>query len=156
MAAIASRADVSRQTLYRYYPDVDAVLLGVAELVASHDERFEAQVARQSDPATQLDLIVGTIIDSGDHNGYPSAALEATLPPQAREVLGRHRARIEQLLSAVLTTGIDDGQFRDDLEPSADARLILGLAAAADPDNGERAIALVHQLVDPQPKETST
>lgn len=84
MAAIASRADVSRQTLYRYYPDVDAVLLGVAELVASHDERFEAQVARQSDPATQLDLIVGTIIDSGDHNGYPSAALEATLPPQAQ------------------------------------------------------------------------
>lgn len=156
MAAIASTAGISRQTLYRYYPDVDAVLVGVAELVASHDEHFEARVMQQPDPATQLDLIVRTVIDAGGHGDDGSAALRAMLPPQARDVLSRHEARIQQLLTDVLTAGIDDGIFRKDLAPSADAPLILGLAAAATRDNSERAMTLVHRLVDRHPEENPT
>lgn len=156
MAAIASTAGISRQTLYRYYPDVDAVLVGVAELMASHDEQFEAILARQSDPASRLDLMVRTIIDAGGHGDASAAALRATLPPRGRDVLSRHEARIHALLADTLASGISDGTFRNDLEPSADAPLILGLATAADPNNPERAMTLVHRLVDDQPKENPT
>lgn len=156
MAAIASAAGMSRQTLYRYYPDVDAVLVGLAELIASHDEHFEAQVTQLQDPATQLDLIVQTIIDARGHGQSDSAALRATLPPQARDVLNRHEGRIQHLLATVLAAGINEGLFRHDLEPSADAPLILGLIAGANPGNSERAVTLVHRVVDRQPEENTT
>lgn len=154
MAAIASAAGISRQTLYRYYPDIDAVLVGVAEFVASHDEQFEAAVLQQADPRARLDVFVRTVILGGGHGKEGSESLRVTLPPRAREVLARHEDRIARLLAEILQAGIDDGAFRHDLRPSADAPLILGLVAAADPRNPERAIALVHRIVRPDPEET--
>lgn len=156
MAAIASAAGISRQTLYRYYPDVDAVLVGIAESVASHDGSFEAHVRQHASPATQLDVIVGAVARAGGHHDGRAAALRATLPPQAREVLARHEERTVQLLETVLRAGIDIGVFRADLEPSTDAALILGLAAAADPHNPQRAIDLVHRMVDQTEQEIPT
>lgn len=153
MAAIASAAGISRQTLYRYYRDVDAVLVGVAELIASHDELFEATVAEQRDPAAQLDLIVRTIVSVGGHGADGSATLRAALPPDAREVLTRHEIRIRQLLTNVLIAGVEEGTFRSELSPSTDAPLLLGLATAASPEHAERAVNLVHRLVDVQPEE---
>lgn len=149
MAAIANAADISRQTLYRYYPDVDAVLVGIAELIASHDDHLEIQVRAQPDPAAQLDALLRTVTDAGGHDN-PEAATLATLPPEAREVLARHEHRVTRLLIDVLQTGIDQGVVRADLEPSRDAPLILGLASAADPADRGRAIALVHRIIDPQ------
>jgi len=148
MAAIAAAANVSRQTLYRYYPDIDAVLVGVAELIASHDDRLEAQVLEQPDPAAQLDTFIGAVAHTGSHHTHESAALQTTLPPRAREVLARHEDRIVRVLVHVLKTGINAGVFRSDVEPSADAPLIVGLAAVADPTDPSRAVTLVHRMVD--------
>lgn len=149
MAAIAKQADVSRQTLYRYFPDVDAVLVGIAELIASHDETFERHVADQPDPRTQLDLIAATATNAG-HGQHDATTLRAMLPPAGRDILANHEARSHHLLASVLRRGIEDGSFLSNLEPDADAPLILGLLAAADPDEPERAIALVHRLVAAQ------
>ena len=156
MAAIASEAGVSRQTLYRYYPDVDAVLVGVAELLAAHDEAFAGAVGAQVDPADQLDLIVRSVAEAGDEHGPSATELRSALPPIAREVLSGHEARIHQLLADVLETGIDAGRFRRDLAPSTDAPLLLGLAAAAGTEGVDRALTLVHRLVDRSPKEHPT
>lgn len=154
MAAIATEAGVSRQTLYRYYPDVDAVLVGVAELIASHDDDLQAHVLAQPDPAAQLDALVHTVAGSSGHDGPDPAALRATLPPTARNVLTRHEDNVTRLLVDVLRDGMDRGVFSADLEPAADAPLILGLAAAADPAARGRAITLVHRIVDQQEKPT--
>lgn len=156
MAAIATASGVSRQTLYRYYSDVDAVLVGVAEFIASQDHRFEADVLQHPDPAMQLDAIVRTVAHAGSHDTQDSAALRSSLPPKAREVLAQHQDRILQVLEGVLRAGINDGVFRADIEPSGDAPLILGLATAADPAGPERALALVHRIVDPTSKEPQT
>lgn len=147
MAAIADEADISRQTLYRYYKDVDAVLVGVAELVTSHDQAFAQLTSEQPDPRSQLDLIANTTTGGG-HADHNTAALLAVLPPAGRDIIAQHQARTCDLLSDVLQRGIDDGSFRHDLHPRADAPLILGLLAAADPSKSERAISLVHQLVE--------
>lgn len=153
MAGIAAAAGISRQTLYRYYGDVDAVLLRVAELVAEHDDHFEATVLAQGDPNTQLDAFVNTIIHAGEHHAENPAALRATLPPSARMVLDRHEDRMVQIIAGVLKAGIDAGMFRSDLDPRADASLILGLVTAGTSANVERAVALIHRMVDPNHKE---
>lgn len=153
MSAIAKAADVSRQTLYRYYPDVDAVLVGIAELVASHDEDFEQFVAQEQNPRSQLDLIARTVAGRG-HSEHAAAALVAVLPPEGRDILAQHEARAARLLSEVLRRGVDEGSFRTDVDPVADPRLILGLLAAGDPDEPQRAISLAHRLVENQPKES--
>jgi AcrR family transcriptional regulator len=152
MAAVAEAADVSRPTLYRYYGDIDAVLAGVADLVASHDDLVADAVGREPDPAARLDLLLGMVAGAVDH-GTATTALRAALPPAAREVLSSHENRIRGLLAQTLADGGDSGAFRRDLSPEADARLILGLALAADPEDAHRAIALVHRLVDPTPRE---
>lgn len=156
MAAIARAADISRQTLYRYYADIDAVLVGIAELIASHDDHLEAHVLQQADPSAQLDVIIRTLAQAGGHRTRQAAAVRGTLPPRAREVLQRHEDRIVQLLAGVLEAGTRDGVFRSDVEPLTDAPLILGLAGAADPSAPERALDLVHRLVDANPQENTT
>lgn len=153
MAAIAAAAGISRQTLYRYYRDVDAVLVGVAELITHEHEQFEAAVAQAGNPAAQLDLILRTVAAAAGH-GDNAAALRAALPPDAREVLTDHEARLHQVLADVLTAGVEADLFRSDLAPSTDAPLILGLVtAAANADRARRAIDLVHRIVDRQPQE---
>jgi len=154
MAAIATAADVSRQTLYRYYPDIDAVLVGIAELVASHDDHLDAHVRTQPDPAAQLEALIQTVAQAAGHDNPDVAALRATLPPAARDVLTRHEDRVTRLLMDVLEDGMGRGVFRADLEPANDAPLIFGLAAAADPTNPERAITLIHRIVNPEESPT--
>lgn len=154
MAAIADAAAVSRPTLYRYYRDVDAVLTGIADLIASHDDLFEQTLTGEADPAARLDLILGAVTGAGDH-AATATALHAALPPNARQVLTRHESRIRRLLTETLDAGVDSGAFRRDLAPDADAPLLLGLARAADPGDARRAIALAHRLVDPTPQERS-
>lgn len=150
MAAVAEAAGISRQTLYRYCRDVDAVLVAVAQLIASHDDEFESVVADQPDPAGGLDLIARTVIAAGGHGAEQLRKLAAALPPAGREVVVRHEAGIRRLLSDVLQAGTADGSFRNDLDPDLDAPLILGLLTAADPDRPERALMLVHRLVGRQ------
>lgn len=150
MAAIATAADISRQTLYRYYPDIDAVLVGIAELIANHDEQLETHVRSQTEPTTQLEALIHTVAQAGAHDNPDLAALRATLPPQARDILARHEQRVTDLLADVLRHGIDRGDFAADVEPANDAPLILGLAAAANPANRERAITLVDRIVNPK------
>jgi AcrR family transcriptional regulator len=154
MAAIATAADISRQTLYRYYPDIDAVLVGVAELIASHDDHLDAHVRARPDPTAQLDALIHAVTAAAGHDNPGGAALVATLPPAARNVLTRHEQRITDLLAEILSNGIGQGAFRPDLEPARDAALVLGLAAAADPDDAERAVTLIHRIVDQQENPT--
>jgi AcrR family transcriptional regulator len=150
MAAVAAAAGVSRQTLYRYYRDLDAVLIGIADLIAAHDRDLDAHVRAQDDTTARLDALVTAVVGTAGHGDDVAAAIGAALPPEGREVLARHEARIEQLLVSILAEGRNDGTFRTDVDPTVDAALIIGLATAAHPDHLERAVGLVHRLVDPQ------
>lgn len=154
MAAVASAAGISRQTLYRYYSDIDAVVVGIAELITSHDDLLETRVRAQPDPAAQLEVLVHTVAQATGHDNPEVAAVRAALPPAARDVLARHEERVTTLLIAILRDGIACGVFRPDLEAADDAPLILGLAAAAGPTNSGRAVTLVHRIVDPEENPT--
>ena len=153
MAAIADAAGVSRQTLYRYYGDVDAVLVGIAELVAGGDADLEAALGGFEDPVARLEWMLDAVVGAGAHGDHTSVELRGALPPAARDLLAAHEGRVRDLLAGVLAEGIAAGVFSADLVPTEDAAMLLGLAAAAEPGTSQRVITLVHRIVDPRPKE---
>lgn len=149
MAAVAEAADVSRQTLYRYFTDLDAVLIGIARLVAAQDDDLEALVRAEPDPVARLDALVRIVAEAADHDDVALAALRTALPPEARDVLATHEDRIRQVLVDVLREGVSEGRLGSDVDPQRDAPRILGLAAAR-PVDPERVITLVHRIVELQ------
>ncbi len=147
MAAIASEAGVSRATLYRYYPDVDAVMTGIAELVASHDRRLAEELSSLPDARARLDALVDLLV-AASAEAHGPAVLHAALPPKARAVLEAHEAGVRALVVDALAEGVASGAFRSDLEPAVDGPLLVGLAAAAGPAGAERARSFVHRIIE--------
>jgi AcrR family transcriptional regulator len=156
MSAIAESAGVSRQTLYRYYGDVDAVLVGIAELVAAGDAGLESALGGLDEPVARLEWMLDSVVGAEGHGDQISQEVRGALPPAARELLTAHEARVRGLLARVLADGIDAGVFSADLLPAEDAALLLGLAAAAEPGTSRRVITLVHRIVDRRTEEMDT
>ncbi len=64
MSNLAQRAGVSRQTLYNYFPDVDAVLRGLAEMGDAGTEDLAARLSAEPDARASLALFVDTVVSS--------------------------------------------------------------------------------------------
>lgn len=129
MSQIADRVGISRATLYRYFPDVDAIL------VAWHRDQVDAHVAqlRQvaadiADPSERLEAVLSCYATIA--RGVPRGGELATLLHQ-----GTHLALAEQqvldLLADVIATAAAHGAVRRDV-PAADlARYCLYALSAA-------------------------
>lgn len=147
MSALAQAAGISRPTLYRYYPDMDSVLIGVAELVSQQDESFAAEIVAESDPQRQLRSFIDAVTDPAVHGHLSAVELEAALPPEGRTLLHAHEDRARELLADILRRGIQAGVFSADINPDVDARLIFGLTQQAQAESLERVHVLVEKLV---------
>lgn len=132
MAAVAQRAGIGRATLYKYFPDVESIL------IARHQEHV-------SDHLDQLAVL-------RDQATTPEEGLEAMLEAYARICFWRakhgtdfsalvhrpeHVAPVEQqlieLFSEVLSEAAATGTIRDDAEPIELATYCIhALAAAGD------------------------
>ena len=131
MSNLALRAGVSRQTLYNYFPDIDAVLAGLVELGDGGTAELGHALSAEPDPRASLQLFVTTVVTS-IAAGHPSpVALTAALPTSQREAIAAHRERSEQLLCDVLRRGRDLGVFRTDVDPALDGRILYRAAFAA-------------------------
>jgi len=155
MSALAQAAGISRPTLYRYYPDMESVLVGVAGLFSQHDESFAAEIMAESDPRQQLQTFIDAVTDPSAHGHLTAVELEAALPPEGRALLHGHEDRARGLLADILRRGIQAGVFASDINPDTDARLIFGLAQQAQPDSVERVHVLVDKLVQPTKRRKS-
>ena len=124
MSAIAEAAGISRQTLYKYFADVEAVLKAAAERVGRMDEHFVEIVTSESDSFRQLEIFVNIMLEAA-REGHPSSAMmEAALPLHARRALEAHAGRVEELVIEIMRRGRGDGSFRSDLEPDIDGRIV--------------------------------
>lgn len=131
MKAIAGAAGVSRQTLYKYFPDVASVLRAAVQS-ASHDT---TSIEAEETPADQLTAFVRYVLAAAAA-GHPSpTALESVLAPDVRAELQAHSSDVRRLLAVILQRGMDDGVFRTDLDPDLDAdivyRTVMALADQA-------------------------
>lgn len=158
MSALAEGSGISRQTLYKYFPDVEAVLAALAALGTAGIDELAVRIDAQADPGAGLRVFVEAMVESAAA-GHPSpAALTAALPARARAAMRAHEAEVEQLVVELLRRGRDDGSFRADLDPALDGRIVyravvathdLALESGLDPDRlGEHVSAAVLRMVE--------
>jgi AcrR family transcriptional regulator len=127
---VARRAGVSRMTVYRRYPDVDAVL---RDLMTREFGQAMDEVARDMSATTGRDRVTGHLLASVD--AFRASALMAKIVEAEPElllpyVLGRmgetQRSAIT-LLTRELSDGQDDGSIRaGDVRVMAQALLLVG------------------------------
>lgn len=142
MSQIAAEAGIGRATLYKYFPDIEAIL------IAWHERQVSAHLE-------QLSHIAG-------QPGSPGQRLEAALHGYAHMIRGRptgtdlsallHRGehvahtreRLTRTITGLLAEAARDGDVRDDVAPAELAAYCMhALGAAA----GLRSEAAVRRLV---------
>ncbi len=130
MSAIADKAGISRQTLYRYYPDIESVLTAAITSSSSLETHLEALTA-EGTPGEQINALVDMILQAAAA-GHPSPTkYEQSLPPQAREAARQHASQVEQLVVGIIQRGLADGSFSTELDPKIDGAILYRLIMAA-------------------------
>jgi AcrR family transcriptional regulator len=141
MSQIAAAAGIGRATLYKYFPDVESILL------AWHERQI-------TDHLRQLTAI-------RDQTDSPDRRLEAVLQAYAHNAFGRHdtelgallhrgthlaaaQKHLHDLITELVAAGAQDGSLRDDVAPAELASFCLHALTAA---SGSPSKAAVHRLV---------
>jgi len=143
MSEIAEAAGIGRATLYKYFPDVEAILLAWHERqVAGHLEHLAAMRDRAGDAYSRLAAVLEAYALISLHRGEHAAELAARLHR------GEHVARAQQqlidLFRDLLAEAADTGHIRHDAAPAELASYCLHALNAA---GGLPSKAAVRRLV---------
>ncbi|PBC35429.1 TetR family transcriptional regulator [Rhodococcus sp. ACS1] len=141
MSKIAERTGIGRATLYKYFPDVDAILTAWHERqIAGHLHHLAEVRDRTAGPGARLAAVLEAYaqILAHHHTGAIAAGLHR----------GDHVARAQQHLHAfvrdLLTDAAGVGEVRDDATADELTWYVLHAVAAAE---GLDSPAAVHRLV---------
>jgi len=147
MTDVATAAGITRTVLYNYFPDKAALLLAFTERVTAYFiESFERDLPTDASASTRIEAFVRLQLAGLLAHPHPGAAeITAALGPDAYQALAAHVAPMQKILSDILRSGIDAGEFRAFDVPAA-ARSVLAVLGA------ER-IPLVNGQVSPEEAE---
>ncbi len=144
MTQIAERTGIGRATLYKYFPDVDAILLAWHERqVTSHLQQL-AEVRDQAGSAGErLEAVLRAyaVIAHGSH-GHHDGDLVAFLHRDEQIVPAQQQLR--DMIRDLLAEGALTGDLRDDVDPDELASYCLHALSAA---SSRPSRAAVHRLV---------
>lgn len=143
MSKIAEKAGIGRATLYKYFPDVEAVLMAWHERqVATHLDHLTAARDQADTPAERLRAVLRTYALTSRTREHHGPDLAAVLHR------GDHVTRAHQHLSDfvrdLLAEGAAAGELRDDVDPAELATYCLHALSAA---TGLPSDEAVHRLV---------
>ncbi|MFC5828820.1 TetR/AcrR family transcriptional regulator [Nonomuraea insulae] len=144
MSQIAEKVGIGRATLYKYFPDVETILLAWHERqIAGHLEQL-AQVRDQvGEPAARLRAVLGAYAHiSHRSREHGDGALVAFL--HRDEQVGHAQQQLHDMLRDLLAEGARTGAFRADVVPDELATYCLHAVTAARELPSEDA---VHRLV---------
>jgi AcrR family transcriptional regulator len=138
MSAVAERAGIGRATLYKYFPDLEALLLALHERhVSSHLAQLTASVDGVDDPAEQLAQVlhVYAAIAQRSHDSETVARLHR----------GEHMVpaweHLESFVADILARAVAAGQVRPDVPVRELARYCLRALDAARDLESEAALS---------------
>ena len=139
MASIAEVAGIGRATLYKYFPDIDAILLAWHERhVTARLERLAAIVRTGDDPLDGLRAVLEAYAFSEKHT--------AELPElHGAEHASEARQQLLAFMRDLVSEGVAAGSLRDDVPATELAAYCLHSLAAARTLSSREA---VHRLVD--------
>jgi AcrR family transcriptional regulator len=141
MSQIAEETGIGRATLYKYFPDVEAILVAWHERhVSGHLEHLAAIRDQASDPTERLKAVLEAfaLIQHKRHATELGALLHR------EEHVSRAQQHLSDLIRDLLIEGAQAGDVRDDVAPDELASYCLHALAAASSLPSE---AAVHRLV---------
>jgi AcrR family transcriptional regulator len=151
MSQIAERTGIGRATLYKYFPDVEAILLGWHERgIGAHLQQLAEVRDRPGPPLARLEAVLEAYALI-DHEHHGSEEHRHHLQDPVLEALlhkGGHVARAHGELWAMvrdlLAQAAETGDVRDDVAPGELASYCLHAVAAA---SSLPSVAAVKRLV---------
>jgi AcrR family transcriptional regulator len=129
MSQIAAAAGIGRATLYKYFPDVEAILVAWHERhIARHLRQLTAARDAAGTPAGQLEavLMAFALIQHEHHD----TELPVSLLHRGEHV-ARARQQLRDLVADLLATGAQAGEIRADIAPGELAGYCLHALTAA-------------------------
>ncbi|MBT2538456.1 TetR/AcrR family transcriptional regulator [Arthrobacter sp. ISL-69] len=148
MSAIAQRAGIGRATLYKYFPDVESILL------AWHERQIEAHLTeltrirdRTEGVQQQLEAVLHAYAFLSG-SGHDQGDAEAARLHQGRHV-GPARKSLQVFLAGLIQAGSEADVFRADVAPEELAAFCLcALEASAGLTSPEAVQRLVQVTLD--------
>ena len=137
MSQIAERTGIGRATLYKYFPDVEAILVAWHERqISGHLEHLAELRDQAGGAAERLQAVLEAYaLIQHEHNGSELAALLHR---------GTHVVRAQQhltdLIRDLLTEAVETGDVRDDVPPDELASYCLHALTAAGTVRSEAAV----------------
>lgn len=141
MSQVAEETGIGRATLYKYFPDVEAMLVAWHQRqVSSHLQQLANVRDRAGDPGKRLDAVLEAYaLIQHEHRGTELAALL-----HRREHIARAEGQLLHFIRDLLSEGAKIGDLRDDVPPDELARYCLHALGAAGRLTSR---AAVHRLV---------
>ncbi|MBX3233539.1 MAG: TetR/AcrR family transcriptional regulator [Labilithrix sp.] len=140
MSLVAERAGIGRATLYKYFPDVESILLAWHEREVSHHVEQLAKLRdSDSDVFERLRAVFERVAQGRrDHGGDLAAMLHRGAH--------MHRAHdaVRTLIRDLLVSGIGSGRIRSDVPPDELASFCVHALSAA---NGVPSKGAVRRLI---------
>ena len=144
MSRIAEETGIGRATLYKYFPDVEAILLAWHEReVALHLQQLAAARDLAVGPVEQLEAVLQAYaLIAHASRGHRDTELAALL--HQHEHIGRAEQHVHDMIRGLLAQAVTTGAVRDDVAPDELAGYCLHALAAAGRLPSK---AAVHRLV---------
>jgi AcrR family transcriptional regulator len=145
MSKIAAETGIGRATLYKYFPDMEAILLAWHERqVAHHLEELTAIREQAGDPAQRLQAVLQAY--AARAHGQPHSAELSALLHRGKHVDQAHR-HLTTLVEEMVRATAQVGQIRDDVPAAELARYCLSALSAAGDASSEDEIDRLVLLV---------
>ncbi len=115
MSQIAGEAGIGRATLYKYFPDVEAILVAWhLRQVAGHLEQLTRLREQAGEPRERLEaVLLAYALIHYEHHGTELAALL-----HQGEHLAHANRQLNELLRGLLAEAAQAGAVRDDVDPA--------------------------------------
>jgi AcrR family transcriptional regulator len=128
MSQIAEETGIGRATLYKYFSDVEAILVAWHERhVTGHLEHLAEVRDRGADAGERLEAVLEAYaLISHEHHDTELAALL-----HRGEHVARAQRQLSNFIRDLLTEGAKTGRFRDDVAPAELASYCLHALTAA-------------------------
>ena len=145
MSQIAEETGIGRATLYKYFPDVEAILLAWHERQISGHLGYLAEVRDRADAARErLEAVLEAFaLISHQSGGHHDTELAAFL--HRDEQVASARQRVRDMIRDLLVDAAQTGDARDDVPPDELAGFCLHALTAASSLPSE---AAVRRLID--------
>ena len=131
MSRIAEKTGIGRATLYKYFPDVEAILLAWHERQITGHLEYLAEVRdRTGDAGEQLETVLEAYaLIRHESHGHHDTELAAFL--HRDEQVARARQQLRDMIQDLLIEAAETGDVRDDVAPDELASYCLHALAAA-------------------------